>query len=183
MSSSYSEKMEKVAPKGVDKEKYERCVKEVKRKKAAKNAFAVCASSLQRAIADKSGEGYTKLKKSIVDMVFNKFKNEVFMSNEQVKKSEETKETSTAASETPATPAPEAKTETTAAPAEAPAPKLQAGLFSEFSLGSTLKQGPTGNVMSNMRKPASDYEQTYQQSTKNVKYTEEQMKELASKKS
>ena len=39
-------------PKGVDPEKYDRCVDEVKDKGSADNAYAVCASSLKRSEVD-----------------------------------------------------------------------------------------------------------------------------------
>jgi len=46
------------------------------------------------------------------------------------------------------------------------------GLFGgEFSLGATLKQGPTGNVMTNMKPQMFDYEEKYKNSTKNQKMT------------
>lgn len=40
-------KLAKNAPKGVDPDKYDRCVDKVKRKRSAKNAYAVCGASLQ----------------------------------------------------------------------------------------------------------------------------------------
>lgn len=42
-------------------------------------------------------------------------------------------------------------------PAEAPAPKLAAGLFRTFTLGSTLEQAPHGNTMNNMKPNMMDY--------------------------
>lgn len=42
-------------------------------------------------------------------------------------------------------------------PAEAPAPKLAAGLFRNFTLGSTLEQAPHGNTMKNMKPNMMDY--------------------------
>lgn len=92
---------------------------------------------------------------------------------EEVKKSENTEQKSDASA-----PAAEAK------PAEvaAPAPKLAPGLFNGFTLGSTLVQGPRGNVMSNMKKPLMDYEQKYQNSTKNQKMTAEELEQLKNKK-
>ena len=44
-----------------------------------------------------------------------------------------------------------------AAPAEAPAPKLAAGLFQPFKLGSTLEQAAHGNVMHNTKPNMMDY--------------------------
>lgn len=40
-------KLAKTAPKGVDSDKYDRCVDKVKRKRSAKNAYAICGASLQ----------------------------------------------------------------------------------------------------------------------------------------
>ena len=96
------------------------------------------------------------------------------MSKEEVKKSEETKTEPTVS----ATSAPESTpvaTEAAAPQAEAQ-PKLSAGLFQGFTLGATLKQGPTGNVMSNMKKPIMDYEKTYKQSMRNEQLSPEQFK-------
>lgn len=45
----------------------------------------------------------------------------------------------------------------TPAPVEAPAPKLAAGLFQTFTLGSTLEQVPHGNTMKNMKPNMMDY--------------------------
>lgn len=54
-----------------------------------------------------------------------------------------------------------------AAPVEPAQPKLAAGLFQPFKLGSTLAQGPVGNHMENMKRSPMDYEKQYQGSTKN----------------
>lgn len=74
------------------------------------------------------------------------------------------------------------KADAASAPATKDAPKLAPGLFQGFTLGSTLAQGPTGNVMANMKKPIMDYEKQYQNSTKNQKLTAEQIKQLNNKK-
>ena len=111
--------------------------------------------------------------------------------SKDIKKSEE------AAKEVPAA-APEAKVEAApaavvaeaavAAPvaespkAEPAAPKLSAGLFQGFTLGSTLKPGAVGNVMSNMKKPMMDYEKQFANSTKNQKMTSEELQKLSQKK-
>jgi len=181
------EKMYKM--KGVDSGKYDSCVEDVKRKGKVKNAYAVCAAALKKGIDVSDKEAYTKMKKALVDAFYELVSNEVTMSQE-VKKAEETKEAPVATAEAVApaateTPAAEsaATTEAQAAPAvEAPAPKLQAGLFGSFTLGSTLKQVETGNVMSNTKKPMMNYEQAYQESTKNQVLTAEQLKELTTKK-
>lgn len=65
-----------------------------------------------------------------------------------------------------------------AAPVEAPAPKLGAGLFKPFTLGSTLEQAAHGNVMSNMKPNMMDYEKQYQGSTKNQSLSPEDLKKL-----
>lgn len=65
---------------------------------------------------------------------------------------------------------------------EAPAPKLAPGLFGNFTLGSTLAQGPRGNIMTNMKPAKMDYEKQYQGSTKNQKLTSEELKQLNNKK-
>lgn len=72
---------------------------------------------------------------------------------------------------------------TQAEPAKAPEPqvKLKPGLFQGFSLGSTFKQGPQGNVMTNVKPNPMDYEKAYKESTKNVKMSEEQLKNLNKK--
>ena len=83
-----------------------------------------------------------------------------------------------AATETPAVAAP-ATTEAPAAAAPvADAPKLANGLFQGFTLGATLKQGPTGNIMTNMKKPMMDYQKQYEGSTKNQKLTGEQLAQI-----
>jgi 3-oxoacyl-ACP reductase-like protein len=65
------------------------------------------------------------------------------MSNE-VKKSEEAKQEPAKEAAAPAQAAPAAEAPKAEA---APAPKLAGDLFKQFTLGSTLKQGPVGNVM------------------------------------
>jgi hypothetical protein len=47
-------------PKGVDPGKYDRCVEDVKDKGDAKNAYAVCAASLQRNEVDWSNDPIMK---------------------------------------------------------------------------------------------------------------------------
>lgn len=75
---------------------------------------------------------------------------------------------------------PEQQAQVTPAPAaETPKPKLADGLFTGFTLGSILTQGPTGNSMSNLKKPMMDYEKTYEGATKNQSLTEEELKALA----
>ena len=68
------------------------------------------------------------------------------------------------------------------APTPPPAPKLAAGLFQGFTLGTTLKQGPTGNVVSNMKAAPMDYVEAYKHSTKNVQVTSEELAKLDPKK-
>lgn len=51
-------------PKGVDPDKYDRCVDDVKGKGDAKNAYAVCAASLKRNELDWSG---TEIQKNIAE--------------------------------------------------------------------------------------------------------------------
>ncbi len=97
---------------------------------------------------------------------------------EEVKKSEEAQ---AAEAKTTEAPAAEAQPAQEAAPA-APEKKLAAGLFQGFTLGSTLEQGPVGNVMSNVKKPMMDYEQTYKQSSKNQQLSAEELSKLAPKK-
>lgn len=46
--------------------------------------------------------------------------------------------------------------------------KFAEGLFQPVALGSTLRQGSTGNVMSNIKKPAMDYQEAYKNSIKQV---------------
>lgn len=67
-------------------------------------------------------------------------------------------------------------------PAE-PKVKLAPGLFSEFTLGSSLKQAPTGNIITNLKANALNYEQVYKDSTKNVQMTAEDFKNGEVKKS
>lgn len=62
---------------------------------------------------------------------------------------------------------------------EPPKPKLAAGLFQPFTLGSTLEQGQSGNVMSNMKPNMMDYEKKYQGSTKNQELSAEELAKLA----
>ena len=97
------------------------------------------------------------------------------MSDKELNKAEEVP----AKVEEAAAPAQEsASSEASPAPAaEAPKPKLAAGFFKDFTLGSHLEQGAKGNVMTNMKKPPMDYEKAYQQSTKNQQMTAEQLQE------
>lgn len=64
---------------------------------------------------------------------------------------------------------------------EAPKPKLAPGLFQNFTLGSTLDQGPTGNVMANVKQSPIDYEKRAKES-KNESLTAEQLEQMKSKK-
>lgn len=74
----------------------------------------------------------------------------------------------------PAAPAAASSTETPAPAAAAPiAPKFSENLFKPYSLGSTLKQGPVGNVMTNVKPSKLDYEKTYNESFKNIRVTKE----------
>ena len=57
--------------------------------------------------------------------------------------------------------------EQTEATQEKPEPKFAGNLFKEYSLGATLKQGPTGNVMSNMKPSQVDYVQQAKDAIKN----------------
>lgn len=66
--------------------------------------------------------------------------------------------------------------------AESPKPKLAPGLFQGFTLGSTLKQGPTGNAMANVKQSPMDYEQRVKDSSKNQSLSAEQLEQLKSKK-
>lgn len=65
-----------------------------------------------------------------------------------------------------------------AAPAEPAKPKLSDGLFKEFSLGSKLVQGSTGNELSNIKASPMDYEKKYQNSTKNQSLSAEELAKL-----
>lgn len=73
--------------------------------------------------------------------------------------------------------------EAPAQPAEAPKaePKFRGDLFKPFTLGATLRPGPTGNIMSNMKKPNMDYVAVEKQSTRNVKMTAEDLQKLKTK--
>lgn len=82
----------------------------------------------------------------------------------------------------PAATTPPATAPAAAEPAAAPAPKLAPGLFQGFTLGSTLIQGPRGNVMTNVKAPAMDYQKQYEGSTKNQKLTSTDLKNLQNKK-
>lgn len=64
-----------------------------------------------------------------------------------------------------------------------PEVKFADNLFKPFSLGSTLKQGASGNVMTNVKKPALNYEAEYKRSIKNIKLTAEEIAKLHEKKS
>jgi len=179
-------------PKGVDPKKYDDCVDEVKQKQGKKvNAYAVCASSLKDAKKSKKD-----MKKAMVDVLSDAFQNEKF-NEEEVKMEIKKALTSTSgeganapvvtpSSEVPtgkieAAPSASATTpEATAAAPTAPTeqPKLAPGMFQGFALGATLRQSPTGNVMTNMKKPMMDYEKTYQNSTKNQRLTPEQLTQV-----
>lgn len=63
-------------------------------------------------------------------------------------------------------------------PPEAPAPKLAAGLFKPFTLGSTLDQASHGNVMSNLKPNMMDYEKQYQGATKNQSVSPEDLQKI-----
>lgn len=89
------------------------------------------------------------------------------MENKKLEKSE---------GQQPSAPAPEQKTTPEATPA--PQPKLAQGLFGGFALGASLKQGPNGNVMTNMKKPMMDYNKVYAGSTKNQKMTADELKAI-----
>ncbi len=52
-------------------------------------------------------------------------------------------------------------------------PKFASDLFKPFSLGTTIRQTPEGNVMDHMAKPSADYVEDYKNSTKNIKMTSE----------
>jgi hypothetical protein len=58
---SASEHLSKPVPKGVDPEKYDSCVDQVKDKGGAKNAYAVCAASLKK---DQYHDLHSKMKES-----------------------------------------------------------------------------------------------------------------------
>jgi hypothetical protein len=91
--------------------------------------------------------------------------------SEQKTETTETKTTETTTETTQAVaPATEASSEP--APQAEPQVRVKEGLFKPFTLGSTLSQGPTGNVMANVKKPIMDYEKTYQQSIRNVQMTD-----------
>jgi len=79
------------------------------------------------------------------------------------------------------TPATEQKVETAPAPAPEPKVKLAAGLFKPFTLGSSLKQSQTGNVITNV-KVSTDYEKIMQENSKNQQLTSEQLEKLSQKK-
>ena len=57
--------------------------------------------------------------------------------------------------------------------------KLSSGLFSGFTLGATLKQGPTGNVMTGIKASPMDYEKTYKESTKNVQLSAQELQKIS----
>lgn len=168
-------------PKGVDPKKFDDCVDEVKRKQGKKvNAYAVCNASLKK--------GSKEMKKSITEMLEKHFESKEF-NEAEAKELVQKALTSQSGDVAPTTPAVETKApETPAAAPEAAAtptpepvkadPKLANGLFQGFTLGSTLKQGPTGNVMSNMKAPLMDYEKKYQQSTKNIQMTPKELSEI-----
>lgn len=65
-----------------------------------------------------------------------------------------------------------------AAPAAPAQPKLAPGLFQPFRLGSTLAQGPTGNVVNDMKCSPMDYEKQYQGSTKNQSLSAEELEKI-----
>jgi len=76
----------------------------------------------------------------------------------------------------------EQKIETPAAElAEVSKPKLADGLFKPYTLGSTLSQGATGNVMTNVRPNMMDYEKQYQSSTKNESLSAEELEKIGQK--
>lgn len=61
-------------------------------------------------------------------------------------------------------------------------PIFDPGLFGqEFSLGATLQQGPTGNVMANMKPSPTDYNKQYDNSTKNEAFVRNENGELIKK--
>lgn len=81
----------------------------------------------------------------------------------------------------------EAKEESSSEKIEEPAApvakevKFAEGLFKPYTLGSTLEQGPSGNVMANFKKPAMDYVEAAKNKANQV-MTAEDIKNLANKK-
>ena len=51
--------------------------------------------------------------------------------------------------------------------------KFDNNLFKPFTLGSTLKKEPHGNVMENVKKPSMDYDKVYKDSIRNQKLTKD----------
>lgn len=95
--------------------------------------------------------------------------------NKQENKVEETQVSNLESKESP---------EVTVVVAEAPppAPKLAPGLFNNYSLGSILVQGASGNVIANVKASPMDYQKQLENSSKNQKMTAEQLKEMQNKK-
>jgi len=54
--------------------------------------------------------------------------------------------------------------------------KFAGNLFKPFSLGSTLKKEAHGNVMTNVKKPAMDYEKVFKEIIRNEKLTDDDFK-------
>lgn len=59
--------------------------------------------------------------------------------------------------------------------------KIAANLFKPFVLGATLRQGPNGNVIQNIKPSKFDYETQYKNSTKNIKISAEELAKLSTK--
>ena len=51
--------------------------------------------------------------------------------------------------------------------------KFDDSLFKPYTLGSTLKKEPHGNVMQNVKKPAMDYDKVYKDTIRNQKLTKD----------
>lgn len=205
------------APKGVDKERYDRCVDKVKRKGKVSNAYAVCAASLKKSRGGNMDK--EAIKKAVLEGLPEENITEE-MVQEQIKKAVTSEaapaengpendatlngtskpslqEAVSSVDELKEKAAEEVAEASTEASAEAPAAeqkvvqaetpagiskesqggqtqeiKFADGMFKPFTLGSTLEQAPTGNVMANMKPSKSDYVKDYEGSTKNEKLTD-----------
>ena len=78
----------------------------------------------------------------------------------------------------PAAPIEAAAVTPPAAPAEPPKLQLAAGLFKDYTLGSRLAPGTSGNVMTNLKASPMDYQKKYEGSTRNQPMTAEQLAQV-----
>ena len=153
-------------PKGIDKDKYDRCVDKVKRKKGD-SAYPICAASLK-----KNKENNMK-KSELVEKLTNQVLNEEITleeANAEIKKaitSLDVEGKTDLELEAEA----KQKAETEEANEKAKELELEDGLFKEFSVGTTMNHTSTGTGFKGIKQPSMDYVERYKNSIKNIKVT------------